>query len=433
MVTESPRPTMKLHWQRRAVQLGFIALLILIPATGLFRIDPRDGAFMVLDRQIWFSDFFIVIGFWLAVASGLVITYSMLGTVFCGWACPQNTLSEWANDKMRRLLGKRAQVNLDGSRVKASAGKNKFINWLKLGAWFVAVSLFFALIPLFYFYPPEVIWSFVTFQDDGRLAGSLHYIYAIFALIILLNIAFIRHFFCRFMCIYKVWQHSFKTRETLHIAYDASRSDDCRKCNLCETKCFLGLDPKNTETFDACINCGECITACHNLHARKGEPGLLSFEFGAREGGRKGFKTNLGSFVSRVQWTVPATLLGLGLFTWGLIHYQPHHLAVYQAYTADGHTKMQDYRVNVVNKLYRPAHFQISVEGLKPSQYRLSSTELALPGVGRKDINLHIASGMAPGVHPVLVHVTADDGWSKHFRIQHFVESDGARQNPESS
>lgn len=426
VVAETIKPSKKLHWQRRAVQLGFIALLILIPVTGLFRIDPVDGAFVVLDRQIWFSDFFIVIGFWAAVASGLVLTYSMLGTAFCGWACPQNTLSEWANEKMRRLLGKRAQVALDGSKVKTSAGKNKPLNWLKLGAWFVAVSLFFALIPMFYFYPPEVVWSFVTLQQDDRLASSLHYIYGIFVLIILLNVAFIRHFFCRFMCIYKVWQHGFKTQETLHIAYDAERSDDCRKCNYCETVCFLDLDPKNTETYDACINCGECITACHNLHARKGERGLLKFEFGAREQDRPGFKTNLGSFVGRVGWTVPITLVGLALFVWGVVNYQPHHMAVYQAYSEQGTTAMQDYRINVVNKLYRPVEFKVSVEGLEPHQYRLSRSELSLATVGRGDINLHIQSTLPPGIHGVLVHVEADDGWRKSFRIQHFVEGERA-------
>ncbi len=140
--------------------------------------------------------------------------YSTAGTVFCGWVCPQNTLAEWANDLTSRLLGKRAQVSLTGEAPLVSANKNKILNWTLLVGAFLAAAMFFALIPLFYFYPPGLVWSFITWQEDAKLAGSLHWIYAICVLIIFLDIAIIRHFWCRFACIYRVWQHSFKTKQT---------------------------------------------------------------------------------------------------------------------------------------------------------------------------------------------------------------------------
>ena len=59
---EPPKASFKLHRQRRGFQVLFIALLILIPITGLLRIDPIAGAFVVLDHQIWWSDFFLVFG-----------------------------------------------------------------------------------------------------------------------------------------------------------------------------------------------------------------------------------------------------------------------------------------------------------------------------------------------------------------------------------
>src|SRR3569623_981949 len=73
-----------------------LAALVLIPLTGVFCIDLSSG-FVIFNKQIWFSDFFIVFGFWLAAACSLIILYSTMGTVFCGWACPQNTASTWAN------------------------------------------------------------------------------------------------------------------------------------------------------------------------------------------------------------------------------------------------------------------------------------------------------------------------------------------------
>ncbi|MDX8402256.1 MAG: 4Fe-4S binding protein, partial [Mariprofundaceae bacterium] len=98
----------KLHAWRRASQYLTLLILILIPVSGLFRIDPVAGAFVLLDRQVWFSDIMIVMGFWIFVASLLVMMYSLVGAVFRGWMLPQNTVSEGANELTRRLLGRRA-------------------------------------------------------------------------------------------------------------------------------------------------------------------------------------------------------------------------------------------------------------------------------------------------------------------------------------
>ena len=421
ITTETPKASMRLHWQRRALQLFTIVVAILIPVTGLFRIDPIAGAFVVLDRQIWWSDFFLVFGFWLMIASGLVLLYSTVGTAFCGWSCPQNSLSEWANYLTQKLLGKRAEVSLTGEKMKVGENKNRWTNWSILGICFLSAAMFFALIPLFYFYPPAVVWSFATFQQDERLAESLHFIYFVFVAVIFLDIAFIRHFWCRFMCIYKVWQHGFKTKHTLHVAYDDSRSELCEKCNYCVSHCFLELDPRQTEIYDSCINCGECITACNNLQAKKGRPGLLSFKIGDREATRAELlKTRLSSLSSRVHWTLPFALLGIAMFVWGLVSYERYHLAVYRADTMHG-AQISDYRVAVSNKLYQPAELDITLEGLDSSMYQFDQTKAQFYGVGRIDLKLHIREGLPAGIHSFLVHAKSPDGWKDSYRIQHFV------------
>lgn len=410
-----------LHWQRRGMQLGTLLIAVLIPLTGLLRIDPVAGAFLVLDRQIWWSDFSIVFGFWLLVASSLVLVYSMVGTAFCGWSCPQNTLSEWANTLTHKLLGKRAGVSLNGEKMVVSSQKNKLLNWTVLGVLMLTVSMLMALIPVLYFYQPEIVWSFVTFRDDARLAASLHYIYFIFVLVIFIDIAFIRHFWCRFMCIYKIWQHGFKTRHTLHIEYDDSRSDRCEKCNYCVTACFIDLDPRKTEMYDTCINCGECITACNNLQAKKGEAGLLAFHIGERKVGKAGLiKSRLASISTRVNWTIPFSLIGLVMFSWGLLSYESYHLAVHRADIKHG-AEIRDYRVAVSNKRYAHTQLTVTVEGLPEQAYTLSMTQAEFSDAGRIDLNLHIDADLKPGIHSFLVHATSDDGWHDSFRVQHFV------------
>lgn len=417
VVVEGGRSGSTYHWRRRALQGAILLLAVLIPITGLFRIDPVEGAFVVLGRQIWFSDFFIVVGLWLAVSTGLVTTYSTLGTAFCGWACPQNTMSEWGNRMTRRLLGKRAEVSLNGEKMRVSAGKNKWRNWIMLSVSFIIAAMLFALIPMFYFYPPSAVWSFVTFQEDARLAGSVHWIYTVFVLIIFLDIAFIRHFFCRFMCIYKVWQHSFKTRETLHVAYDPSFADECAKCNFCVTTCFVGIDPRKTDTYDSCVNCGECIDACGKIRGPKGGTSLLRFELGQRRDGvLQNFRNSLNSLLGRVRWTIPLFVLGILMFAWGLWGYQPYHITAGR--TDDSPL---DYRITISNKRYEPETATIKIDGLPASAYTLQSKQVNFDSAGRRDILLHINPTLSPGLHPIVIKARSGDGWTGDFHIYHFV------------
>ncbi len=431
VVTAGAREGRRLHLVRRAVQIGTLVLLALIPLSGLFRIDPVAGAFVVIDRQIWFSDFTIVVGLWLAISCLLVMTYSLVGMAFCGWVCPQNTLSEWADRLTRKRLGKRVEVSLEGRPVNFSAGKNRLGNWLVLGTAFLAASLAGALLPLLYFYPPDVIWSFVTFREDARLAGSIYWIYTVFVLILLVNITFIRHFWCRFMCVYRVWQHAFKTRETLRIAYDDSHADECARCNYCQTSCFIGVDPRRTETYDACINCGECITACSQIRAsRKTGRSLLRFIVGSEnrptpapahkdDGGRL---SNVGSIMSRAPGAAALALFGLVMFAWGLWHYEPWQFSVYRAETLQG-GQISDYRISIANKLYRPAHMKIEVAGLPADRIALNRTSITFDGAGREDANLHIDDALDKGIYSLRVTVTnLDDGIVRTYRLQHLAE-----------
>jgi len=413
-------PVTKYHSKRRAVQVLAIILVILIPASGLFRIDPEAGALVVLDRQIWFSDFFLITGLWIFLASCLVMLYSTAGTVFCGWVCPQNTLAEWANNMTRKLLGKRAEISLNGAAPLVAATKNKILNWFLLGAAFLAAAMFFALIPLFYFYPPDLVWSFIIWKADPRLAGSLHWIYAVCVLIIFLDIAIIRHFWCRFSCIYRVWQHSFKTKQTLHVTYDISRADECAKCNYCATTCFIELDPRKTDIYDSCINCGDCIDACNNLHAKQGIPGLLRFELGERKQKNvRKFRTAAVSWFARAGWMAPFAVLSASMFIWGLWTYQPYHFSVGRA-EIQQNPAVQDYRIAVSNKMYRPAQLRVRIKGLPEESYHLSADEIKLLPAGRGSLTLSITQDLPRGLHSFVVEVFAVDGWTSHFNIQHF-------------
>ncbi len=424
-----------LHPMRRYAQIATLIVLILIPATGLFRIDPEAGGFILLDRQIWFSDMLIVMGFWIFIASLLIMMYSLVGSVFCGWMCPQNTVSEWANQLTERLLGRQANMmDMSGSRMEVAVRRKSMLNYVILGLALLGASMFYALIPMFYFYPPQAIWSFVSFQYDERLAGSLHWIYFVCVAVMLMDITVIRHLLCKYMCIYRVWQHSFKTRDTLHVSYDVSRSDHCSHCHYCVDACFLDIDPRKSETFDSCVNCGECVVACDDLHSKSKKlegPGLLRLSFGDEWKGK--YRGALGSFFVQARTATLATLIGAAMFGTGLYAYEPASFTVERSKAEENNSRMLDYRINIAYKLFRPDIMHISVQGLEPHTYTLEKSAVGFDGAGRQDVMLHLDGSLAAGLYRFKVSVTSDGGWSRDFQLVHYAKRDARQDGKQGS
>ena len=406
---------------RRFSQYFVMLLLVVIPVSGLFRIDPMAGAFHMLDYQVWFADMSIIMGFWIMAATLLIFMYSWAGSVFCGWICPQNTLSEWANWMTSKMLGRRAlMMDITGQKMKVAARKNRWLNKVVLAFSFLAVSMLFAIIPLLYFFSPTVIWSFLTLQPLPEAQGLL-WIYSVCILVVLIDVAVMRHLVCKYMCVYRIWQHSFKTRETLHIAYDESRSDHCTNCTYCEDSCFLDIDPRQTVVFDSCINCGDCVAACDTLHSKSKKmqgPGLLSFAFGQSKPGRNG----LTSLLSRTRAAMVGAIIGGLWFSVGIINYQPYVLVADKAELLQGMTS-NDYRINISNKRYRPADMELNIEGLDTSDYSLESNHVHWETAGRKDVIMHISPNLKQGIHRFTVHAKTSDGWHDDFTVYHYAQS----------
>lgn len=405
---------------RRFAQYFVLVLLVAIPVSGLFRIDTMAGAFHMLDYQVWFSDMSIIMGFWIMVATLLIFMYSWAGSVFCGWICPQNTLSEWANSMTAKLLGRRAlMMDVTGQKMKVAVRRDRWINKIVLGLSFLLVSMLVAIMPLLYFFSPSVIWSFLTLQPVAE-ARNLLWIYCVCILVVLIDVSVMRHLVCKYMCVYRIWQHSFKTRETLHIAYDEARSDHCLNCTYCEDSCFLDIDPRQTVVFDSCINCGDCVAACDTLHSKSKKmqgPGLLSFAFGQSKAGRNG----LTSLLSRTRAATVGAVIGTLWFTVGITGYQPYVLLADKAELLQGMTA-NDYRINVSNKRYRPADMQLRIEGLNASEYSLQSNSVNWETAGRKDVIMHISPDLKQGLHRFIVHAKTSDGWQDDFTVYHYAQ-----------
>ncbi len=86
------------HWKRKITQALTLAIIVLVPASGIFRVDLATASFVVFGQPVGWSNYFLMFGLTLMLATAPIITYMTIGTVWCGWACPQNMLAEWANN-----------------------------------------------------------------------------------------------------------------------------------------------------------------------------------------------------------------------------------------------------------------------------------------------------------------------------------------------
>ena len=409
----------KFHWPRRATQLATILLFILIPALGLFRIDLVAGTFVVLGRQIWWSDIALMLGFVTVLIALAIMTYSSTGTVWCGWACPQNTVSEWANNLTHKLLGKHADVNVESRNAQVSAAKNKVLNWVVLASSFLVVSLVLGVIPFFYFFPPEEVWSFITFRSSSELSVFMHRLYFVSVVAFFLDISGIRYFWCNYACAYRFGQRFFKTQDALHVSYDAGRSADCAKCNYCAASCIVGINPTHFKATDTCINCGECVDACDRLHEKDGTTGLLRFRLAEGKtpaaAGNKG-----GGIFSRVGlWVWLVFLVGCAFSGWGIYNYSPYNIVAYRSEKSSG-ISVSDYKIQVSNKKYEPVQLALSIKGIPEGSYKLETENLELAPASRMDVNLHISPDLPKGLHRVIIEVHAKDGWLGRFAVEHY-------------
>jgi len=413
-----------LHPSRRILQYLTLIIVILIPLSGLFRIDLESASFILLERQVWFSDFLIVFGLWLFIASLLVMTYALVGSAFCGWMCPQNTAAEFANMLTSKLLGRSADMlDLSGEQMQVARRKQSWLNYLVLSIGLLLPAMLYALIPLLYFTPPSVIWSYMTLSEQALQNGSLYWIFLILTSIFLYDIAAVKHLWCKYMCFYRLWQESFKSKHSLRIRYDDQRSDHCVKCSFCVDACPLDLDPRTTGKIDNCINCGACVTACDQLNNKRkkdAEMGLLSFVIGDKNRATKN-TSSIAGFLQRTQKSLLATVAGALLLGMGLASYQSEEFSV-SAMAENSSGEVLDYRINIAHKLYSPVNITLQVKGLN-NTFLLDKDNIHFNTAGRQDVTLHLSDELPAGLHRFAVLASADNGWSDEFQITHFVKN----------
>jgi len=263
----------RLRILRRATQIATLIFIILIPVLNKKGITLLMGTFYSFAiGPVWITD--PLSGFQVIISSLIVdktlllsmaipiVSAMFFGRVFCGWMCPQNTISEIFDSLAVRIMPKRLLEPSPRPKIR-----------------YMIMGLLLISAPLLGFPVANLISApgIISVQAVNYIyAGSVGIELGLIGLIVLSEIFLVRRLWCNYVCPQGAFLGLFRMGKTMKVAYIEDEEHVCSQCFECAKSCQLGLDPMVGKIYPLCHNCGDCIAACERMKAG-GKP--LSFKF----------------------------------------------------------------------------------------------------------------------------------------------------------
>ena len=265
---------MKITIIRRITQASVLLLLVLIPILNLKGITFITGSLYSLAfGPIWITD--PLSGLQTIMASlslDVVLLLSMLipvalafvfGRVFCGWMCPQNSISELVD----YVSGKFKLKRLANPPLSSTP------------RYIILVGLI-ALAPLLGFPVANLISApgIISVQITKYFyEGVVGFEIGLIGLIIISELFIVRRLWCNYICPVGSLLGVFRSNRTMKVVYAEDPEHICGKCYACADVCRLGLNPMGEKIYPLCHNCGACVAACEKMQGKSSRP--LKFRF----------------------------------------------------------------------------------------------------------------------------------------------------------
>ncbi len=349
--------------------------------------------------EIWPQEVYVITGLLILAAVGLFFITSLLGRVWCGYACPQTVWTDLFVWVERVIQGDR------NARKKLSEGPLTFekfwkktlthIVWLIIGlgtggAW------------VFYFNDAPTLADHILHLDVpwSVLSWILGLTFSTY-----LMAGYAREQVCTYMCPYARFQSAMFDKNTLIIGYDAERGEprgkwkkkqqyldqtagkttyqaashtllqeakaetaaegrqgDCIDCDSCVVVCPMGIDIRDGLQME-CIACGLCVDACNTVMDKIGLPrGLIRYH----TEGKEPFTLRH----PRTFWYAGIVALVGGLLLYALLSRSELELNVIHdrnplyVTLSDGSIR-NGYTVHILNKTHADQHYKLSISGVE--------------------------------------------------------------------
>lgn len=286
--------------KRKLAQWLSTLLLLLLPfaragGESLLRLDAGSRTLLFFGTTVRIEEFYLFLLAVLILVFGFLFVTMVFGRVWCGWLCPQTTVTDLAEFIDRKIDG------LLPGKPRAAAVKQTAYLFL---SFTIAANL------VWYFIPPYEFFSRLCRGEIGLVAGIT---LVSVSLLLYLDLVLVRRGFCRTVCPYGRIQLMAMDRNTLTLEFDPAQKGACLGCGACVKVCPMGIDIRDGLQVE-CINCGRCLDACREVMEKRGRGGLIHYTFGAAaEGG--GRPVNGRSLLLAGIVLLLCALLGVGIAT----------------------------------------------------------------------------------------------------------------------
>ena len=330
----------------------------------------------LVPQDLWVM-FFAVTGLGFA----LFFATSLLGRLWCGWACPYTVFLEHVFRRIERVIEGDAPARRLLESSPWSVGKlfkrvTKHLLFIACAALIAHafISYFVSLPRLYAFMQQGPLAHATAFGVVASLTGVLWFCFGWF-----------REQFCIIMCPYGRLQSALTDDDTIIIGYDEIRGEprgakgkaegDCIDCRRCVHVCPTGIDIRNGLQLE-CIGCAACVDACDDIMTRVGRPkGLVRYDSlnGLARRTRRILRPRVYAY---------AALAMMGLSALGLTvsnKARPYTATVARLegapFVSDATSVRNIYQIRVLNKRNQAATFTIRLGHDTPEGFELSGAE----------------------------------------------------------
>ena len=315
-------------------------------------------------QDMWLI-FFLITG----LGFSLFFITSLLGRIWCGWACPHTVFLDFVYRRIERWIDGDAVARK--ALVAAPLSASKIVRRVSKHALYVIASALIAHLFLAYFVSIPQLWRMINTAPGQN--WSLFAFMMIATGVLYFNFAWFREQLCIVICPYGRLQSALIDDHSLVIGYDTSRGEprgklgtegagDCIACNRCVQVCPTGIDIRQGLQLE-CVGCAACIDACDEIMDRVERPrGLVRYDSLAGLSGEKTRWLRPRTIVYAIALLVGATVAGITF-----AHVKPANFSVTRIigtpYVIDDHDIRNQFMVRLVNKTSEPAHFVVRADG----------------------------------------------------------------------
>jgi cytochrome c oxidase accessory protein FixG len=246
-------------------------------------VDLDGRRFYFFWIEIWPQEIYYAVGLLVLAALGIFLATSLVGRVWCGYACPQTVWTDlfmWVErliegDRNRRIMLDRAPLTVSKAVKKVT----------KHAAWIVIAALTGGAWVIYFQDAPTLVSNLFK----GEISLTTGFFIGLLTFTTYMLAGWAREQVCTYMCPWPRFQAAMFDTDTLIVTYQGWRGEprgkmtpkpdwssrgDCVDCNACVAVCPTGIDIRDGQQLE-CISCALCIDACNAVMTKVGRPANL--------------------------------------------------------------------------------------------------------------------------------------------------------------